>query len=88
MYWQKRFDREDPDIEILQIIRDIREEYKDYGCRRICGELRKQGVKVKQEASASHSSEVWYAGHILHKEKQQVQDIQRCYRKDCSKQSE
>ena len=49
MYWQKRFDREDPDAEILQIMRDIREEHKDYGYRRIHGELRKQGIKVNKK---------------------------------------
>ena len=49
MYWQKRFDREDPDAELLQIMRDIREEHKDYGYRRIHGELRKQGIKVNKK---------------------------------------
>lgn len=45
MYWQKRFDCEDPDGELLQKMKEFREEHKDYGCRRICGELRKQGIK-------------------------------------------
>ena len=49
MYWQKRFDREDPDAELLQIMRDIREEHKDYGYRRIHGELRKQGIEVNKK---------------------------------------
>ena len=49
MYWQKRFDREDPDAELLQTIRDIREAHKDYGYRRVCGELRKRGIKVNKK---------------------------------------
>jgi transposase InsO family protein len=49
MYWQKRFNREDPDAELLQIMRDIREDHKDYGYRRIHGELRKQGIKVNKK---------------------------------------
>ena len=49
MYWQKRFDREDTDAELLQMIQEIREEHKDYGYRRIYGELRKQGFKVNKK---------------------------------------
>ena len=49
MYWQKRFDREDPDSDLLQIMQGIREEHKDYGYRRIHGELRKQGIKVNRK---------------------------------------
>ena len=49
MYWQKRFDRKDPDAELLQKIQDIREKHKDYGYRRIYGELQKQGLKVNKK---------------------------------------
>ncbi|MBR4623737.1 MAG: IS3 family transposase [Clostridia bacterium] len=49
MYWQKRFDREDPDAEILKKIQDIKAEHKDYGYRRLCGELRKQGLKINKK---------------------------------------
>ena len=49
MYWQKRFDREDPDVELLQKIREIRKEHKDYGYRRLWGELRKQGIEVNKK---------------------------------------
>lgn len=49
MYWQKRFDREDPDAELLQKIKEIREEHKDYGYRRLWGELRKQGLAVNKK---------------------------------------
>lgn len=49
MYWQKRFDRKDPDADLLQKMQDIREEHKDYGYRRIHGELQKQGIKVNKK---------------------------------------
>ena len=49
MYWQKRFDKEDPDKELLKQILDIREKHKDYGYRRLCGELRKQGTSVNKK---------------------------------------
>lgn len=49
MYWQKRFDREEPDAELLQKMCNIREEHKDYGYRRLCGELRKQGIEVNRK---------------------------------------
>ncbi len=49
MYWQKRFDREDPDAELLQKIQEIRKEHKDYGYRRLWGELRKQGIEVNKK---------------------------------------
>lgn len=49
MYWQKRFDRKDPNEDLLQTMRSIREEHKDYGYRRICGELRKQGITVNKK---------------------------------------
>ena len=49
MYWQKRFDREDPDAELLQKIKEIREEHKNYGYRRLWGELRKQGLAVNKK---------------------------------------
>jgi len=49
MYWQKRFDREDPDKELSDKILEIRGSHKDFGYRRIWGELRKQGVKVNKK---------------------------------------
>ncbi len=49
MYWQKRFDREDPDAELLEKVRSIREAHKDYGYRRLHGELRKQGLEVNKK---------------------------------------
>ena len=49
MYWQKRFDRDNPDLEIETKILEIRKEHKDYGYRRICGELRNQGYTVNKK---------------------------------------
>ena len=46
MYWQKRFDRENPDKEIEEKIQEIRMNNKDYGYRRILGELRNQGYVI------------------------------------------
>ena len=49
MYWQKRFDRENPDKEIEKKILDIRITNKDYGYRRVLGELRNQGYSVNKK---------------------------------------
>lgn len=49
MYWQKRFDRENPDKEIEEKILDIRNANKDYGYRRVLGELRNQGYGINKK---------------------------------------
>lgn len=49
MYWQKRFDRKNPDKEIEEKILKIRENNKDYGYRRMAGELRNQGCHVNKK---------------------------------------
>lgn len=49
MYWQKRLDKENPDKLIEDKILEIREGNKDYGYRRICGELRNQGIIVNKK---------------------------------------
>ena len=49
MYWQKRFDRENPDIELEEKIHEIHKCNKDYGYRRMCGELRNQGHVVNKK---------------------------------------
>lgn len=49
MYWQKRFDCENPDLEIEEMILGVRNKHKDFGYRRICGELRNLGVKVNKK---------------------------------------
>ena len=49
MYWQKRFDRENPDKELEDKILDIHQNNKDYGYRRMYGELRNQGYIVNKK---------------------------------------
>ncbi|SDY84833.1 HTH-like domain-containing protein, partial [Lachnobacterium bovis DSM 14045] len=49
MYWQKRFDRENPDKEIEERILEIRKTNKDYGYRRILGELKNQGYCINKK---------------------------------------
>src|SRR5699024_12132796 len=47
MYWQKRFNENNPDEEIEGLIKKIFEEHKgNYGYRRIGTELRNRGYKV------------------------------------------
>lgn len=40
MYWQKRFDKENPNQELEEKILEIRKNNKDFGYRRIYGELK------------------------------------------------
>ena len=47
MYWQNRFERENPDKKLEKEILDIRKVHKDYGYRRIWGELRNRNIFVK-----------------------------------------
>ena len=44
IYWQRRFDRENPDKELEERILEIRKFHKDYGYRRMLGELRNQNI--------------------------------------------
>lgn len=49
MYWQKRLDRESPDKELEEKILEIHETHKDFGYRRVYGELRKQRFLVNKK---------------------------------------
>lgn len=49
MYWQKRFDRKNPNLELEQKILEIKKNNKDFGYRRIYGELRKQKMIVNKK---------------------------------------
>ncbi len=49
MYWQKRFDRKNSNQELEEAILEIRSKHKNYGYRRIYGELRNQGVMVNKK---------------------------------------
>lgn len=56
MYWQKRFDRENPKQELEDKILEIHENNKDYGYRRMWGELRNQGFAVNKQKNISFRS--------------------------------
>ena len=49
MYWQKRFELENPNEELETLILKIRNTHKDFGYRRIYGELRKHGMNVNHK---------------------------------------
>ena len=49
MYWQKRFDRDNPDMELENKIIEIRKEHKDFGYRRIYAVLRKSGMIINKK---------------------------------------
>lgn len=49
MYWQKRFDRENPNKELEDKIIEIHKEHKDFGYRRVCGELRNQNIRANKK---------------------------------------
>lgn len=49
MYWQKRLNRENPNKDLEDKILQIHEAHKDFGYRRMYGELRKQGFLVNKK---------------------------------------
>ena len=49
MYWQKRFDRVNPNKELEKKILAIHEEHKDFGYRRMQAVLRKEGILVNKK---------------------------------------
>lgn len=49
MYWQKRFDRINPNEELENKIKEIHHEHKDYGYRRVYGLLRSEGYTVNKK---------------------------------------
>ena len=49
MYWQKRFDRENPCQKEEDQIIEIRKEHKDFGYRRVWGELKNKGVQINKK---------------------------------------
>ncbi len=49
MYWQKRFDRVNPDTELEKKMLEIRAEHKDYGYRRMKAELYNLGYMVNKK---------------------------------------
>ena len=61
MYWQKRFDRENPNKEIEEKILEIRKTNKDYGYRRVLGELKNQGYSVNKKKIQLIQRKSWYS---------------------------
>lgn len=49
MYWQKRFDRENPNEDLENKIKEIHNEHKDFGYRRVYGFLRNDGYLVNKK---------------------------------------
>ena len=49
MYWQKRFDRKNPNEELEDKILELHREHKDFGYRRIHGMLKKLGYTVNKK---------------------------------------
>lgn len=49
MYWQKRFNRQDVDKELKELLLEIRLKHKDFGYRRIIPELRKLGYVANKK---------------------------------------
>jgi putative transposase len=49
MYWQKRFALKNPNEELETIILTIRNTHKNFGYRRIYGELRKKGMSINHK---------------------------------------
>ena len=49
MYWQGRFNRPSPDVQLEKQIKAIRQSDKDFGYRRICGKLREYGIMVNHK---------------------------------------
>ena len=49
MYWQKRFDRENPDKQLEDEITKIHIENKDYGYRQVYRELRNRKIFVNKK---------------------------------------
>lgn len=49
MYWQKRFDKENPDMELEERILAIRKEHENYGHKRIKVELRNMGYTINKK---------------------------------------
>lgn len=86
MYWQKRFDRENPDGQIEEKIMEIHEANKDYGYRRVYGELRNQGIEVNKKKSTADHAEAEPTGNFFYQKEPQIQFLQRQDWYYCSKQ--
>ncbi len=73
MYWQKRFDRPNPDQEIEGKMLEIRKEHKDYGCLRLKKELENQGIHVNKKKIQRLIKKTRYRSKVLHSKISTVQ---------------
>ncbi len=72
MYWQKRFDRENPDADLEKLILEIRNEHKDFGYRRIHAELNKKGLIINKKKVQRLIQKIKYTSKIIYKKKQKI----------------
>lgn len=72
MYWQKRFDRENPDKQLEDEITKIHIENKDYGYRRVYRELRNRKIFVNKKESSKNHAKIMFPGHIIYSKKSQI----------------
>ncbi len=49
MYWQKRFNRTDPDLFFKEQIQAIRDKHPNYGYRRVCAQLKREGIDINKK---------------------------------------
>ena len=70
MYWQKRFERENPDQKLENTILEIREKHADYGYRRIHAALKNDGWHINkkkvQRIVQKLSLQVTFCGTVPH----------------------
>lgn len=85
MYWQKRFNRENPDAELEEIITKILKENKDFGYRRIYGELRKRGMAVNKKKAQRIIQKLGLQVTSFTRKSRKYSILQRKNRTNCSK---
>ena len=67
MYWQQRFDRVDPNLQIRIAIEDIRNDHPNYGYRRLLPLLQSRGIVInkKRLQRIMHGSSMETIGYSL-----------------------
>ena len=68
MYWQKRFDRINPNKDLEDRIAEIHIENKDYGYRRVYRQLRNEKLFVNKKSSENYA-EIGLSGNLIYKKK-------------------
>lgn len=69
MYWQKRFDRENPNKELEDKILEIHSDNKDFGYRRMHAMLRKQGYVVNKKTRTTYYAKAWTSSYFIYTKK-------------------